>query len=90
MTARPDPASFDLSLARTVGGTGALPVPAGKTATVARKIGVLALLVGGFLMVPSIQARGFAEQAQAAPSGPALYAADFAARQQAALLTSQP
>lgn len=103
MTARPDPASFDLSLGRTsaldravdrAAATlrfgGALALPSGHHALVARKLGVLALLVGGFLMVPALQEQAIGSAAQAVPTGPAMVAADVVAGQQSARLIARP
>lgn len=86
MTARPDPASFDLSLGRARHAS----FPTGDIAPLARKLGVFALLVGGFLMVPPVQERSLAEGRNAASAAPAMVAADLAARQQSALLIQKP
>lgn len=66
------------------------PAPLVRSASLALKIGVLAMLVLGFLMVPTLQERGLSRQAAVGQSGPLADAANGLAQQQAVLLTKRP
>jgi len=83
------PTGFDVPCGTEVSHANAPATADFQTASIARKFAVLAMLVAMFLMVPSLQERGFFQAGQALSDGPSMVAADRAARQQTALLTAR-